>query len=63
MSNPKTTVTGYLVLLGAIFYAAAHCWQAWHGIPGATCLSAADVAALTMGGAGIGLISARDGGH
>lgn len=63
MSNPKTTITGYLVLAGAVFYAIAHCAAAWHGVPGAVCLGSADAAALTMGLAGIGLIAAKDGGH
>jgi hypothetical protein len=54
-SNPKTTITGYLMLAASLLTVVAH------GLGGG--LSAGDLAALLGAAGGVGLISARDGGH
>jgi hypothetical protein len=54
-TNPKTTITGYLVLVASVFIVIAH------GLSGS--LGAADLTALLGAAGGVGLISARDGGH
>jgi hypothetical protein len=55
LSNPKTTVTGYLMLAASLLMVVAH------GLTGA--LSMADMMALLGAAGGVGLISAKDGGH
>jgi hypothetical protein len=54
-SNPKTTITGYLMLAASLFVVVAH------GFSGS--LSLADMTALLGAAGGVGLISAKDGGH
>ena len=54
-SNPKTTITGYLLLAASLFMVVAH------GLTGS--LSAADLTVLLGAAGGVGLISAKDGGH
>lgn len=54
-NNPKTTVTGYLMLAASLLMVVAH------GLSGV--LSAADITALLGAAGGVGLISAKDGGH
>ncbi len=55
LNNPKTTITGYLVLAASLLMVAAH------GLSGG--LSMADLTALFGAAGGVGLISAKDGGH
>ncbi len=55
MNNPKTTITGYLILAASVLTVVAH------GLGGV--LSMADLTALAGAIGGIGLISAKDGGH
>ena len=55
MSNPKTTIAGYLVLLAAMATVAAHV------LTGS--VSLADFGAILPALTGIGLIAAKDGGH
>jgi len=55
LNNPKTTITGYLMLAASLLMVVAH------GLGGA--LSMADLTALLGAVGGVGLISARDGGH
>lgn len=55
LNNPKTTITGYLMLAASLFTVIAH------GLSGS--LSAADLTALLGAVSGVGLISAQDGGH
>ena len=54
-NNPKTTITGYLMLAASLFMVVAH------GLTGS--LSAADLTAVLGAAGGVGLISAKDGGH
>ena len=54
-NNPKTTITGYLMLAASLLMVLAH------GFSGA--LSMADLTALFGAAGGVGLISAKDGGH
>jgi hypothetical protein len=54
-SNPKTTITGYLMLAASLLMVVAH------GLSGA--LSITDLTALLGAAGGVGLISAKDGGH
>ncbi len=54
-TNPKTTITGYLMLAASLFMVVAH------GLSGS--LSAGDLTALLGAAGGVGLISAKDGGH
>lgn len=54
-NNPKTTITGYLMLAASILMVVAH------GFSGA--LSMADLTAVLGAAGGVGLISAKDGGH
>lgn len=56
IKNPWTTIPGYLTLIGAVVLAVAHCMQG-------NCLGAGDITVLMGAMAGIGLISAKDGGH
>jgi type IV secretory pathway VirB2 component (pilin) len=55
LNNPKTTITGYLTLAASVFMVVAH------GLTGM--LSVADLTALIGAICGVGLISAKDGGH
>ncbi len=55
LNNPKTTITGYLMLAASLLMVVAH------GLSGA--LSLADLTALLGAAGGVGLISAKDGGH
>jgi hypothetical protein len=55
LNNPETTITGYLILAASLLTAVAH------GLSGV--LSTADLMALVGAIGGIGLISAKDGGH
>lgn len=55
LNNPKTTTTGYLMLAAALLIVVAH------GLSGV--LSMADLTALLGAAGGVGLISAKDGGH
>jgi hypothetical protein len=55
MNNPKTTIAGYLVLAASLLTVIAH------GLSGS--LGGADLTALLGAAGGVGLISARDGGH
>lgn len=54
-NNPKTTITGYLMLAASLLMVVAH------GLGGS--LGAADLTALLSAAGGVGLISAKDGGH
>jgi hypothetical protein len=54
-TNPKTTIAGYLVLAASLLMVIAH------GLSGS--LGAADLTALLGAAGGVGLISAKDGGH
>jgi hypothetical protein len=54
-SNPKTTITGYLMLAASLLMVVAH------GLSGV--LSMADLTALLGAVGGVGLIAAKDGGH
>jgi hypothetical protein len=54
-NNPKTTITGYLMLAASLLMVVAH------GLSGT--LSIADLTALLGAAGGLGLISAKDGGH
>lgn len=56
MTNPKTTIAGYLVLAATLLTVVAHLLT---GVG----LSGADLAAIPAALAGIGLIAASDGGH
>lgn len=53
MSNPKTTIAGYLLLAGAIITAVAQ-FLSGHS---------PDVASVLTALTGVGLIAAADGGH
>ena len=53
MSNPKTTILGYLALAGAVITAVTAILQG----------HTPDVASLLSALAGLGLIAAQDGGH
>ena len=55
MHNPKTTITGYAVLLGALVTLVSHL------LAGA--IGASDITAVLAALSGIGLITASDGGH
>jgi hypothetical protein len=55
LNNPKTTVTGYLILAASLLMVVAH------GLGGG--ISMADLTALAGAAGGLGLISAKDGGH
>lgn len=55
MSNPKTTITGYLMLAASLLVVVSH------GLSGS--LSIADLTALLGAAGGVGLIAAKDGGH
>jgi type IV secretory pathway VirB2 component (pilin) len=55
LNNPKTTITGYLTLAASLLMVVAH------GLSGM--LSVADLTALIGAICGVGLISAKDGGH
>jgi hypothetical protein len=55
INNPKTTITGYMVLAASLLMVVAH------GLSGS--LGAADLTALLGAAGGVGLISAKDGGH
>lgn len=55
MNNPKTTIMGYLILAASLLTVVAH------GLSGV--LNAADLTALVGAIGGVGLISAKDGGH
>ncbi len=55
INNPKTTIAGYMVLAASLLTVLAH------GLSGA--LGAADLTALLGAAGGVGLISAKDGGH
>ncbi len=54
-NNPKTTITGYLMLAASLLMVVAH------GLSGS--LGGADLTALLGAAGGVGLISAKDGGH
>jgi len=54
-NNPKTSITGYLMLAASLLMVVAH------GLSGA--LGGADLTALLGAAGGVGLISAKDGGH
>jgi hypothetical protein len=54
-NNPKTTLTGYLMLAASLLMVVAH------GLSGS--LGGADLTALLGAAGGVGLISAKDGGH
>jgi hypothetical protein len=54
-NNPKTTGVGYLMLAASLLMVLAH------GMSGT--LSMADLTALLGAAGGVGLISAKDGGH
>jgi hypothetical protein len=54
-NNPKTTMTGYLMLAASLLMVVAH------GLTGT--LSMTDLTALLGAAGGVGLISAKDGGH
>lgn len=56
LKNPKTTIAGYLVLLGSISTIAAHV-MIGQG------LSVQDLTALVTALAGVGLVLSSDGGH
>lgn len=55
MLNPKTTVAGYLVLLGSVLTVAAHVLSGN--------VSAADFGGIITALMGIGLINSKDGTH
>ena len=55
VNNPKTTIAGYMVLVASLLMVVAH------GLNGS--LSGADLTALLGAAGGVGLISAKDGGH
>lgn len=55
MSNPKTTIAGYLLLAASVFTLAAHLLTGNIG--------AADFSLVMTGLTGLGLIGASDGGH
>lgn len=55
MSNPKTTIAGYLVLAAAVLTVAAHVLTGT--------VSSADFAAILPAITGLGLIAGKDGGH
>lgn len=55
MTNPKTTIAGYLLLAASVLTLAAH------GLTGN--LGAGDLSLVMTGLTGVGLIGARDGGH
>ena len=55
VNNPKTTIAGYLVVVASLLMVIAH------GLNGS--LGAADLTALVGAAGGVGLISAKDGGH
>jgi hypothetical protein len=55
VNNPKTTIAGYMMLVASLLMVVAH------GLNGS--LGAADFTALVGAAGGVGLISAKDGGH
>jgi hypothetical protein len=55
INNPKTTIAGYMVLAASLLMVVAH------GLSGS--LGAADLTAVLGAAGGVGLISAKDGGH
>lgn len=55
LSNPKTSIPGYLLLVSAVLTLAAHAWSGNIG--------SADWTTVMQALVGVGLISAQDGGH
>ena len=53
MSNPKTTIAGYLVLAGAVLMAVGHLLQG----------QMPDISTVLAAAAGAGLVFAKDGSH
>ena len=58
MSNPKTTIAGYLTLVIAVLTVVSHVL-----VSGVGALGQADLTAVMVALAGIGFIAAADGGH
>lgn len=56
MKNPKTTIAGYLVLLGSLSTVGAHLMTGQG-------LSVQDLMAVVTALAGVGLVLSSDGGH
>ncbi len=55
LNNPRTTLAGYLVLLSSLATLVAHVLT--------TGFTSADLSAVVTAVMGLGLISAKDGGH
>lgn len=55
MTNPKTTVAGYLLIVASVATAASHFLTGG--------LTSADLSSVLAALAGIGLVMSKDGGH